>query len=55
VDDILEQADKYRADYIIVGSQGHLAASHLFIGIVFNDILNRTACPMIVVPLKPDA
>lgn len=55
VDDILEQADKYRADYIIVGSQGHLAASHLFSRIVFNDILNRTACPMILFPLKPDA
>ena len=55
VDDILEQADKYHADYIIVGSHGHLAASHLFSGIVFTDILKRITCPMIVVPLKPDA
>ena len=53
VDDILEQAQKYRADYIILGSHGRLSARHLFSGNVFAGILKRPTCPVIVVPAKP--
>ena len=52
VDDILEQAEKCRADYIIMGSHQHLAAHHLFNGNVFTGILRRSRCPTIVVPVK---
>ena len=52
VDDILEQAHKYRADYIILGSHGHFAARHLFNGNVFAGILKRPTCPVIIVPVK---
>jgi nucleotide-binding universal stress UspA family protein len=52
VDDILEQAQKYRADYIILGSHGHLSASHLFNGNVFAGILKGPTCPVIIVPVK---
>lgn len=55
VDDILEQAEKYRADYIIMGSHRRLAAHHLFNGNVFTGILKRSTCPTIVVPVKADA
>ena len=53
VDDILEQAQRYRADYIILGSHGRLSARHLFSGNVFAGILKRPTCPVIVVPVKP--
>jgi nucleotide-binding universal stress UspA family protein len=50
VDDILEQAAKYKADYIILGSHGHGALYHLFSGSVVTGILKRAKCPIIVVP-----
>jgi nucleotide-binding universal stress UspA family protein len=53
VDDILEQAQKYRADYIILGSHGHLSARHLFDGNVFAGILKQPTCPVIIVPVRP--
>jgi nucleotide-binding universal stress UspA family protein len=52
VDDILEQAEKYHADYIILGSHRHLAARHLFNGNVFAGVLRRSPCPTIVVPCE---
>lgn len=55
VDDILEQAEKYRADYIIMASHGNLATHHLFNGNIFASILKRSPCPTIVVPVKGDA
>jgi hypothetical protein len=44
VDDILEQVQKYRADYIILGSHAHLSASHLFNGNVFAGISLAPTC-----------
>jgi nucleotide-binding universal stress UspA family protein len=52
VDDILEQAAKYHADYIMLGSHGHGALYHLFSGSVVTGILKRATCPVIVVPSK---
>ena len=52
VDDILEQAAKHHADYIMLGSHGHGALYHLFSGSVVTGILKRAKCPVIVVPSR---
>jgi nucleotide-binding universal stress UspA family protein len=50
VDDILEQAQKQHADYIMLGSHGHGALHHLFSGSVVTGVLKRAKCPIIIVP-----
>jgi nucleotide-binding universal stress UspA family protein len=50
VDDILEQAQKQHADYIMLGSHGHGALYHLFSGSVVTGVLKRAKCPIIIVP-----
>ncbi|MFZ0711939.1 MAG: universal stress protein [Terrimicrobiaceae bacterium] len=55
LDEILDQAGKYRADYIILGSHGHPAARHLATGNLTTGILSRLACPLIIVPAKAGA
>ncbi len=52
VDDILEQAERQKADYIILGSHGHGALYHLFSGSVVTGVLKRAACPVLVIPAK---
>jgi universal stress protein A len=51
VDDICEQAEKYHADYIILGSHRHGVLHHLFSKNVVTNTLKRAKCPIIVVPL----
>jgi nucleotide-binding universal stress UspA family protein len=51
VDDIFEQAAKYHADYIILGSHGHGVLYHLFSKSVVTKTLKHAHCPIIVVPL----
>lgn len=55
VDDILEQAGKHKADYILLGSHGHGALYHLFSGSVVTGVLKKAVCPVIVVPAKSKA
>ncbi len=55
VDEILEQSVKYDAEYIILGSRGHVAAQHFLSGNVFTEIVPRLTCPMIVIPAKRDS
>lgn len=50
VDDILDQAARAGADYIVLGSHGHGALYHLFSGSVVNGVLKRATCPVVVVP-----
>jgi nucleotide-binding universal stress UspA family protein len=50
VDDIFEQAAKYHADYIILGSHGHGVLYHLFSKSVVTNTLKHAHCPIIVVP-----
>lgn len=49
VDDIFEQAAKFHADYIILGSHGHGVLYHLFSKSVVT--LKHAHCPILVVPL----
>ena len=50
VDDIIDQAGKTGADYIILGSHGHGALYHLLSGSVVTGVLRRAPCPVLVVP-----
>lgn len=50
VDEILDQASQYGADYIVLGSHGHGALYHLFSGSVVNGVLKNARCPVLVVP-----
>jgi nucleotide-binding universal stress UspA family protein len=50
VDDIIDQAVKCDASYIVLGSHGRGALYHLFTGSVVNGVLKRATCPVIVVP-----
>jgi len=52
VDDILEQAARHNADYIVLGSHGHGALYHLFSGSVVTAVLKRAVCPVLVVPAR---
>jgi nucleotide-binding universal stress UspA family protein len=51
---IVEQAEKYDADYIVMGSHGHTALYDLLVGSTTHGVLLRAKCPVVIVPgLKP--
>jgi nucleotide-binding universal stress UspA family protein len=47
---ILEQAAKRRAAYIVMGSHGHSALYDLLAGSTTTGVLRRSPCPVLVVP-----
>ena len=47
---ILAKAAELKADYVVIGSQGHTAAYDLLIGSVLQGVLRRVGCPVLVVP-----
>jgi nucleotide-binding universal stress UspA family protein len=47
---IVEQAKKWEADFIVLGSHGHTAFYDLLVGSTAAGVLRRAACPVIVVP-----
>jgi len=51
---IVEQAKKFSADYIVMGSHGHTAIYDLLVGSTTHGVLMRTTCPVVIVP-SPDA
>jgi nucleotide-binding universal stress UspA family protein len=48
--EIIEQAGKLAADYIVIGSHGHTAFYDLLVGGTAHGILKRARCPVVVVP-----
>lgn len=52
VDEILDEAGKQKADYIVLGSHGHGALFHLFSGSVVTGVLKNSPCPVVVVPVR---
>lgn len=50
VPNILEQADKCHADYIVMGSHGHTAFYDLLVGSTTHGVLMRAKCPVVIVP-----
>ena len=49
---LLEQAKKYAADYIVMGSHGHTAFYDLLVGSTTHGVLLRAQCPVVIVPPK---
>ena len=47
---ILKEADKLKADMIIVGSHGHGTIYDLLVGSTSEGILRKAKCPVLVVP-----
>lgn len=50
VANIVEQAEKCDADYIVMGSHGHTAFYDLLVGSTTHGVLMRAQCPVIIVP-----
>jgi universal stress protein A len=49
-DQILAQADRLEADYIVMGSHGHGALYDLLIGSTTTRVLKEGGCPVAIVP-----
>ena len=47
---ILEQAQKFNANYIVMGSHGHTAFYDLLVGSTTHGVLMRANCPVVIVP-----
>jgi len=47
---IVEQAKKFEADYIVMGSHGHTAFYDLMIGSTTQYVINKAHCPVVIVP-----
>jgi len=50
VANIVEQAEKLGADYIVMGSHGHTAFYDLLVGSTTHGVLMRATCPVVVIP-----
>jgi len=50
VEMILKEASKLDVDMIVVGSHGRSAMFHLLVGGVSEGVLNKSRCPILVVP-----
>lgn len=52
---IIEQAEKVDAAYIVLGSHGHTAFYDLLVGSTTHAVLKKAPCPVVVVPPKGEA
>ena len=50
VETIMEEAEKYDADLIVVGSQSHGFLYRTFIGSVSDGVMRQSPCPVMIVP-----
>ena len=50
---IIAQADRLAADYIVMGSHGHGALYELLIGSTTKCVLKQACCPVAIVPPAP--
>lgn len=49
---IAEAARRFAADYIVMGSHGHTAFYDLVIGSTTHGVIQRTKCPVVIVPAQ---
>jgi nucleotide-binding universal stress UspA family protein len=49
---IVEKAAEHRASYIIMGSHGHTALYDLVAGSTTHRVLQRAACPVVIIPSR---
>ena len=52
VETILKQADKLKAEMIVIGSHGHGALYKTLVGSVSEGIIRKAFCPVLIVPIK---
>ena len=52
VPQIADQAKKFAADYIVMGSHGHTAFYDLLVGSTTHGVLMRAKCPVVIVPAQ---
>ena len=50
VANIIDQAEKFEANYIVMGSHGHTAFYDLLVGSTTHGVLMRAKCPVVIVP-----
>jgi nucleotide-binding universal stress UspA family protein len=50
IPEIIEQAARFHADYIVMGSHGHTALYDLLVGSTTHGVLMRARCPVVIVP-----
>ncbi len=47
---IIEEAGKLHADYVVLGSHGHTAFYDLLVGSTTSAVLKKAPCPVVIVP-----
>ena len=52
VKEIVKRALEMPADLIVMGTHGHSGLAHAVLGSVTERVLHRSACPVLVVPLR---
>ena len=52
VETILREAEKFKADLIVVGSHGKGQLKQLVLGSVSEGVLRKSACPVVVIPIR---
>jgi nucleotide-binding universal stress UspA family protein len=53
VDVIIAEAEKLKADLIIMGSHGHGALHNLLVGSVTEGVIRHAKCPLLIIPAHP--
>lgn len=52
VDKIIAEADKFKAELVVIGSHGHGMLYNLMVGSVAEGVLRQARCPVLVVPSR---
>jgi nucleotide-binding universal stress UspA family protein len=52
--EILNQAEKFQADMILMGTHGHGQLYNILLGSVAEEILKKAPCPVLMVPMKEE-
>lgn len=52
VDTIIEEAQKIKADFIVVGSHGHGMMYNLLVGSIGHGLLKNSPVPLLIIPSK---
>lgn len=49
---ILEEAEKWKADLIVIGTHGRTGFYHFLMGSVAEHVARKSACPVLIIPNK---
>lgn len=55
IEEIVDVAERYQIDMIVMGSHGHGAWYELVVGTVSEGVLRRASCPTLIVPSEKQA